>query len=87
MMQSPTATAGRVLESAAEALLIVVLVVTAADRTAPDADLAAVALPAFAVLGAAVYAFHGLTFDAFRLIGQRHRSTESSPGVASPFRQ
>jgi hypothetical protein len=57
----------RLVEAVIEATFVLVLVLGAAGRGWFDARIAAVALGAFVVLTAAVYAFHAITFDEFRL--------------------
>jgi hypothetical protein len=64
---------GRLVESVAAAAVILLAVLAAAGASLPDLRQAAVAAPAFVVFAGAAYAFHALTFDAFRLTGRRPR--------------
>lgn len=72
MMRTSGAT-GRILESAGQAILILLLVLVAPGRLVPDARFIAVGLPTLLVLVATAYAFHAITFDAFRLSALRRR--------------
>lgn len=75
----------RFVESVAAAAVILLAVLASAGASGLDVRLAAVAVPAFAVLTAAAYGFHALTFDEFRLAGRRARSATAA-GLSGPFR-
>jgi peptidoglycan/LPS O-acetylase OafA/YrhL len=88
MMRTSTAAAvSRILESAGQAVLILLLLLAGAGRLAADARLATVATAILLVLTATAYAFHALTFDAFRLTGHRHRRPETLGGAATAVRR
>jgi hypothetical protein len=63
----------RLTESAAGAALILAVVLAPTDGYAPDSALVPILSVAFAVLTAAAYALHAVTFDYFRLTDRRRR--------------
>jgi uncharacterized membrane protein len=63
----------RLVEAAAEATLILVLVLAPTGWRAMDGRLVAVLLGMLLVLTAGGYALHAVTFDYFRLTGHRTR--------------
>jgi predicted exporter len=63
----------RLIEAAAEAALILALVLAPTGWRAMDSALAPIVTVAFAVLAAGGYALHAVTFDYFRLTDRRSR--------------
>jgi F0F1-type ATP synthase assembly protein I len=65
----------RFAEAAAQAALVLGLVILPAAWRMLDGSLAAILGGMLIILTAAIYALHAVTFDCFRLTGQRARSS------------
>ena len=65
----------RCAEAAAEAALVLGLVVLPAAWRMLDGSLAAILGGMLLILTLAIYALHAVTFDCFRLTGQRARAS------------
>jgi len=65
----------RFAEAAAQAALVLGLVTLPAAWRALDGSLAAVLAAMLIILTLGIYALHAVTFDCFRLTGQRTRSS------------
>jgi hypothetical protein len=63
----------RLTEAAAEAALILAVVLAPAEWHAPDSAMVSILSVAFAVLTAVAYALHAVTFDYFRLTDRPSR--------------
>lgn len=75
----------RLAESAAAAAAILLAVLATSGAGAPDLRRMVAAAVAFAVLAAAAYAFHAVTFDQFRLTGRRER-LDAAPQLTGTVR-
>jgi hypothetical protein len=67
----------RLAEAAAEAAIVLGAVTLPAAGRAFDGVLATLVAVVFAILAGGVYALHAVTFDCFRITGQRLRRISS----------